>query len=371
MISSLYIHIPFCKQICSYCDFTKFCYQKKWVMPYLESLKKEILEKYQNETLKTLYIGGGTPTSLEEHELEYLLELTKYFVKDSKIEFTIEANLKDLTLSKIKLLKKYGVNRISIGIQTFHKNLQKTLNRNEDYNLLKEVITTLKENNITNINLDLMYAIPNETLDDVKKDLEYFLSLDVPHISTYSLILEPHTTLGLNHTEEFPQELDEEMYKIICKTLKQAGYIHYEVSNFAKPNYESKHNLTYWNNEEYYGFGVGSSGYEKNKRYTHHQNLTKYIENNYEKEIEELNQKKKQEYEMILGLRKLKGVSNKEYFKKYHKNIKEVFDIEKLLENNLLIYENDYIRIPEDKIYLSNEILINFLIDDTYNELVI
>ena len=177
MIKSLYIHIPFCKKICSYCDFTKFCYQKKWIMPYLESLKKEIKTYYKGELLKTIYIGGGTPTSLDDDELEYLLNITNTLKKDKSYEFTVEANVSDLSLSKIKLLKKYGVNRVSLGVQTFNKELQKTLNRKDDYLNVKETITNLKNNGICNINLDLMYAIPKEKEEDLKLDLEHILSL--------------------------------------------------------------------------------------------------------------------------------------------------------------------------------------------------
>lgn len=362
MIKSLYIHIPFCKKICSYCDFTKFCYQKKWIMPYLESLEEEIHKYYKGEVLNTIYIGGGTPTSLDDNELEYLLHITNALNKDKSYEFTVEANISDLTLNKIKLLKKYGVNRISIGIQTWNKDLQKTLNRMEDYCDVKNTITNLKNNGIDNINLDLMYAIPKEECKDLILDLEYILSLDIPHISTYSLILEPNTLLYMKKIKEIDPELDAKMYDLICNTLKKNGYNHYEVSNFAKPNYESKHNLTYWNNDEYYGFGLGASGYIGNQRYTNHSNLTKYINKDYKREIEKISSISKQEYEMILGLRKLKGVSTLEFQKKYHKNIEDVFDIKKLLKEKLLIYENDYLKIPEDKIYLSNEILVKFLI---------
>lgn len=363
MIKSLYIHIPFCKKICSYCDFTKFCYQKKWIMPYLESLKEEIKTYYKGELLKTIYIGGGTPTSLDDDELEYLLNITNTLNKDKLYEFTVEANVSDLSLSKIKLLKKYGVNRVSLGIQTFNKELQKTLNRKDDYLNVKKTITNLKNNGICNINLDLMYAIPKEKEEDLKLDLEHILSLDVPHISTYSLILEPNTLLYMKKVKEIDQEIDAKMYDLICKTLKKNGYNHYEVSNFSKPNYESKHNLTYWNNDEYYGFGLGASGYIENKRYTNHSNLTKYINKDYTREIEIITLVLSQEYDMILGLRKLKGVSNQEFFQKYHKNIEEVFHIKSLLKEKLLVYENDFLRIPEDKIYLSNEILINFLME--------
>lgn len=362
MITSVYIHIPFCKKICSYCDFPKFCYQKKWIMPYLDSLKEEIKKEYKGDLIKTLYIGGGTPTSLDLEELEYLLNITKVFHQDENIEFTVEANLSDLTLPKIKLLKRYGVNRISIGIQTLNKSLQDILNRNEEKETLKNTISHLKEEGISNLNIDLMYAIPSETLKDVEEDLSFFLSLDIPHISTYSLILEEHTALFLKHLPPISEELDEKMYKLICKTLKDHGYKHYEVSNFAKKGYESNHNLTYWNNEVYYGFGLGASGYVHKKRYTNHQNLMKYMKKDYSKEIETLDNTMLMEYEMILGLRKEEGVSQDLFYQKYGKKIDEIFDIDDLLKKGLLVWNHRNLMIPENKIYLSNEILVNFIL---------
>ncbi len=362
MITSAYIHIPFCKTICSYCDFPKFCYMKKWIKPYLEALKEEIKQIYQNEKMKTIYIGGGTPTSLSDEELENLLKIIILLKREESCEFTIEANAEDITEEKVKIMKKYGVNRISIGVQTFDINLKKKLNRMSSYEDIKKAVDLLKKEGIENINLDIMYAIPGETMDTLKSDLKKILSLDIPHISTYSLILEEHTKLYLDNPKLIDQDLDYEMYENILKALKEKEYIHYEISNFSKKGYESNHNLTYWNNEQYYGFGLGASSYIKNKRMTNHMNLTKYLEKNFSKEEEKVTEKEKMEYEMILGLRKIEGVSDKQFYKKYERHIEEIFDIKKLLKEGLLYWENEYLKISENNLYLSNEILVNFLI---------
>lgn len=356
-MKSVYIHIPFCNNICSYCDFPKIYYHKKWINDYLESLSKEIDLRYKGELIDTIYIGGGTPSSLELDELEKLFEIIKK-IKSNYLEFTIECNLDSLTKEKIDLFKKNNINRISIGIESFNESNLEFLNR-KLINL--ELIEYIKKIGINNINVDLIYALPNETKEILIKDIDLILELDIPHISTYSLIIEPNTVLYNNNTKNIDDNLDLEMYNIICSKLN--NYNHYEISNFAKEGYESKHNLTYWNNENYYGFGMGASGYINNIRYINTKSINKYIENNYIYEEEKLNLKETMENEMILGLRKLEGVSISKFREKYNKNIEEVFNIEKLLKEGKLIIENDYIKIPNKYLYVSNEILINFIGD--------
>ena len=354
-MKSVYIHIPFCNNICSYCDFPKIYYHKKWINDYLESLSKEIDLRYKGELIDTIYIGGGTPSSLELDELEKLFEIIKK-INSTYLEFTIECNLDSLTKEKIDLFKKNNINRISIGIESFNESNLEFLNR-KLINL--ELIEYIKKIGINNINVDLIYALPNESKETLIKDIDLILELDIPHISTYSLIIEPNTVLYNNNTKNIDDNLDLEMYNIICSKLN--NYNHYEISNFAKEGYESKHNLTYWNNENYYGFGMGASGYINDIRYTNTKSINKYIENNYTYEEEKLNLKETMENEMILGLRKLEGVSISKFREKYNKNIEEVFNIEKLLKEGKLIIENDYIKIPNKYLYVSNEILINFI----------
>ena len=360
MVSSAYIHIPFCKKICSYCDFCKIYYDKKWINKYLDSLEKEIKKRYKNEILKTIYIGGGTPSSLDIAELEKLFQIINNLKKDKEYEYTIECNLDSLTKEKVDLFFKYGINRISIGIETFNGKYLKLLNR-DLVNL--DLINYIKEIGINNINVDLIYAINGQTIQELKDDLEQILKLDVPHISTYSLMIEPHTVLYNKNMDYIDDNKDLEMYKLISKTLKEYGYNHYEISNFAKENYESKHNLTYWNNLEYYGFGMGASGYINSIRYTNTGSIIKYTSNNYEYINEELTTKDKMENEMILGLRKLKGINKKLFKEKYNIDIKDVFDINDLIKEGKLIENDDYIYINKEYIYVSNSILVNFIGD--------
>ena len=356
-MKSVYIHIPFCSNICSYCDFPKIYYHKKWINDYLEALNREIELRYKGELIETIYIGGGTPSSLEIEELEKLFSIIKK-IKSNYLEFTIECNLDNLTKEKIDLFKRNNINRISIGIESFDKKNLKFLNRNLN-NL--ELIPYIKKIGIDNINVDLIYALPTESKKTLINDIDKLLELDVPHISTYSLIIEPHTMIYNKKIENIDDFLDLEMYNIICSKLK--AYNHYEISNFSKKGYESKHNLTYWNNEHYYGFGMGASGYIDNIRYTNTKSINEYIKENYILEEEKLDIKETMENEMILGLRKLEGVNISNFKKKYNKEIKEVFKIDKLIEEGKLLIENDCIKINSKYLYVSNEILINFIGD--------
>ena len=358
---SVYIHIPFCSSICTYCDFPKRLYFKKYISRYLDSLEHEIKEKYQNEEVKTLYIGGGTPSVLSVDELKRLFKIIEIFKRKKDIEFTIECNINDIDEEKVKLFKENSVNRISLGIQTFDEETLKKMNRKHDYELVKEKINIIKQCGIDNINADLIYAFPGTTISDLKEDLVKFFSLPIKHISTYSLIIEPNTILYINKVKNIPEELDRKMYDLICEETKKKGFIHYEVSNFSLPGYESKHNLTYWNNEEYYGFGLGASGYLGDLRYTNTLSFNKYLEDDYDAEKEVLDKNDKMIYELILGMRKISGVNIGNFNRKYQKNLLESPKIQELIKKGDLIVDENYLKIPYNKIYIQNGILEELL----------
>ena len=360
-MKNLYIHIPFCNKICSYCDFCKMYYDSSLVNKYLVELEKEILSTYQGEVLDTIYIGGGTPSSLNLEELEKLFKITDKLNKSSNLEFTIEGNFESTDYEKLKLYKKHGVNRLSFGLESINKDNLKFLNRTLDLEKIKEVIKTSRDLAFNNINIDLIYAIPNEDLKVLETDLNYILELDIEHISTYSLIIEDNTILGIKKIENISEDLDYEMYKLICNKLKESNYIHYEISNFSKEKHFSKHNLCYWNNSNYYGFGLGASSYIGNKRINNTRSINKYLEGNYIKDYEELTDKEKIEYEIILNLRKSDGISLSSFKNKYNLNLLDLYDIANLIEDKLLILDNDNLYIPEDKLYISNEIIIKIL----------
>ena len=353
---SIYIHIPFCKSICSYCDFCKFYYNEKWVDKYLIALEKEITSRYNNELIDTIYIGGGTPTSLNINQLKKLLQLTKLF-NFKTIEFTVETNV-DLDLTKIKLLKKYGVNRISIGVQTVNQKHLKFLNRNHTKEEVINLVNQLKKYDF-NINIDLMYGMPNQTLAELENDLDFILSLDVNHISTYSLIIEPHTKIYIDNVTNIDEDLDYQMYRLINQKLN--NYVHYEISNYAKEGYYSKHNLGYWNNLEYYGFGIGASGYVDDVRYDNTKSYQNYIEGNYVLESHRLSKKEQIENEFILGFRKLKGINIFKFKEKYKIDILNINVVKQMLNDGKLLIDDGYLKINPNDIYISNTILVNFI----------
>lgn len=355
-MNSVYIHIPFCTNICSYCDFCKFYYNKKWIKEYLMALKNEINERYKGEEIKTLYIGGGTPSSLDIPELEELFKIIGSFKLSKQIEFTIECNSEDLSFEKLEIFKKNKINRLSIGIQTFNKKLLKQLNRTLNIEGIK-----LAFNTFDNINLDMIYAEPGQTLDMLKKDLKKVLDLNPKHISLYSLIIESNTIMYINKTKEISEEEQSEMYNYIKEKLKKQGYIHYELSNFAQKGYESKHNLVYWNNQEYYGFGLGASGYIDNFRYTNTRSINKYNEGKYTLEKEKIDKQRKIEDEFMLGFRKIKGINKKDFYNKFKIDIKSIEEVSKLLKQNILVDDGENIFIKENYLYVSNEIIQKFI----------
>lgn len=360
-MKSAYIHIPFCHDICSYCDFCKMRYKKEWADLYLESLRNEVINNYKGEKIRTLYIGGGTPSCLDIDELNKLFEITKLFDLERLEEFTIECNIESLTNEKLILFKKNGINRLSIGVQTFNNKFIKLLNRNHTKEEVFEKIEMAKMVGFDNINVDLMYALPNETIEDLEYDVDNILRLNVEHISCYSLMIEPNTKLFINRVKPIDEDTDYEMYRYIEKRLNNREYNHYEISNYSKVGYESKHNLVYWNNEYYYGFGLSASGYLEGYRYDNTKNLNKYVGHNYIDNIVKVSDEDRLRYELILGFRKIHGINKDDFNNKFGISIYEVFNIKELLDKGMLTEDNDYIFISDEWIYKSNEILVNFV----------
>lgn len=352
-IKSIYIHIPFCRKICNYCDFSKLYYNKSFIKDYLNELEKEIGKNYKNEMMDTLYIGGGTPSSLKGEELNKLFSIVNKIKLSKEYEFTFECNIEDINESLLKTLKTNRVNRISVGVESFNKKVLKKLGRTSNINVNQKI--DLIKKYFTNVNIDLIYGISDQTMKELEFDLKKFISLDINHISIYSLILEDHTILKINKYREISDNKSRKMYDYICSFLKDYGYNHYEISNFEKNNTPSKHNLTYWNNEKYYGFGLGAAGYVDNIRYINTRSITNYLKGNYVYEKEIITEKTDMENYMILGLRKTKGVSNTEFKKRYNKSIENIFNVNKLDK------QDDYYYINENNLYISNYILQDFI----------
>lgn len=361
-IDSLYIHIPFCEAICNYCDFPKLQYFRFLAEKYLVALRKDLEETVKNKDLKTIYIGGGTPTVLEDDLFFELLEMIKPFSTEAE-EYTIEANPESLTESKIKLMKQYGINRVSIGVESTDNKILKAINRKHTFEDVQIAVERLKKYEIDNFNVDLILGLPNCTKSVLKKDLENILSLNPAHISTYSLTVNPHTVFFLEKVEEPNEDFSRELYDLVHKTLSNNGFIHYEISNFAKEGYESKHNQTYWDNAQYYGVGLGAAGYIDNIRYKNTVNLQRYLDGYFDREDEIVDLEDQKSYQIMLNLRTNKGIDLNQYNTLYNEDLykKNKDIIDKLIKGKcLFIKDNHLIATYEgmmilDRIFLSLE----------------
>ena len=360
----LYIHIPFCKRLCSFCDFPKKINQKDSVInDYLNKLTREITY-LEEKDINTIYIGGGTPNSLSLEQLEYLLRSIKYKGFKEIYEYTIETNYELITLEQVQLFKKYNINRVSIGVQTLNKDIADSINRYCDYEELKNKIKLLRENGINNINLDFIFGLPNETIEDVLYNLKCIKELNVEHISYYSLILEDKTVLShkiQNNLITIPNDdITSDMYKLIINYMKGLGYHHYEISNFAFKGFESKHNLIYWSLDEYIGLGASSASYYQKNRIYNSKLLTNYMFNNDIIKEEISIEISKGEY-FWLGLRMIDGVSLEKYKNKYNSDPFVDFNINELIDKKLLNIDNDYLKLTELGLEHGNYVFAYFL----------
>ncbi|KXT79014.1 radical SAM family heme chaperone HemW [Streptococcus sp. DD13] len=373
--TSAYIHIPFCTQICYYCDFSKVFIKNQPVDAYLQALIKEI-QHYKLPQLRTLYIGGGTPSALSASQLDYLLtNLSKEIDLSHIEEFTIEANPGDLTKEKIQVLQASACNRVSLGVQTFDDGMLKRIGRSHNRQQIYETIEALKEAGLTNISIDLIYALPDQTLDQVKDNVARALDLDIPHLSLYSLILEQHT-IFMNRQKRgqlhLPgEDVESEMFEYILSELEAHGFEHYEISNFTKPGFESRHNLMYWDNAEYYGLGAGASGYLAGMRYRNRGPIQHYLTSIQEKgharlHEEQLTQKEMMEEQMFLGLRKKAGVSITDFQTKFGVSFDRVYGpiADRLKEEGLLQEEGDRLRMTKRGLFLGDTVAERFILDE-------
>ena len=370
---SAYVHIPFCTQICYYCDFSKVFIKNQPVDSYLEHLLQEF-HSYDIQKLRTLYIGGGTPTALSASQLEVLLDgLTKNLDLSMLEELTIEANPGDLDADKIAVLKNSAVNRVSLGVQTFDDKMLKKIGRSHTEKDIYENIDRLKLAGFDNISIDLIYALPGQTMEQVKDNVAKAIALDIPHMSLYSLILENHTVfMNRMRRGKLPlpkEELEAEMFEYIIAELERAGFVHYEISNFSKQGFESRHNLMYWDNAEYYGIGAGASGYVDGVRYKNHGPIRHYLkaveEGSARINEEHLSQREQMEEEMFLGLRKKSGVSMVRFEEKFERSFQELYgDIVKdLIQQGLMQVDGDRVRMTKRGLFLGDTVAERFILE--------
>lgn len=367
-MKGLYIHIPFCIKKCKYCDFNSFSACREEKAAYLDALFSE-MEKYRGEWVDTVFIGGGTPTSLSAEQLERLLKnIQNNFILTDSCEFTVEANPKTLDEEKLNTLKKYGVNRLSIGVQSFNDNELLALGRIHSGIEAEETILLAKKY-FDNISIDLMCAIPYQTKESFKKNLEKAFSLNPSHISCYSLILEEGTPL-FDENEKgnlvLPSEdAEREIYDIAVCEMEKQGYKQYEISNFAKSGFESAHNKKYWQCDDYIGIGLSAHSYIDGVRFSNTDDFSSYIKEKFSScESEVLSQEDKMSEFMFLGLRMTDGVSKTEFLNRFGMEIEKVFEKPLLKFKNMGMIEEkgDRICLSKKAISVSNQIMCEFVL---------
>ena len=357
--AGIYIHVPFCVQKCLYCDFISFSEKEEYFSAYRNTLISEIkVARAKNDKeISSVFIGGGTPTTLPSSYIKEIMKEILKFHLAPNLEITIEANPKTLSPDMLKSLKNSGINRLSIGLQAWQDSLLETLGRAHTQKDFIKNYKDARKAGFNNINIDLMFSLPNQTIDMWRETLENVINLNPEHISLYSLIIEEDTPF-FELYKDIDENIDREMYYLARDLLKQNGYLQYEISNFSKPGFHSKHNVLYWERGNYYGFGVNSHSMFDNTRYSNTNDLEKYIKlDKFEPEnVMKLSEKEIIEETFILGLRMTSGVNIGKYFETY-KNV-----IEKNISLNLLKIENDKIFLTETGMDLANMVMSDFIL---------
>ena len=377
----LYVHIPFCEKKCLYCDFLSFSAEDDLHKAYVDKLIEEIrvqAKNYSDYQISSIFIGGGTPSVIKAVYISNIMSaIYEAFIVESLAEVTIECNPGTVDIDKLLVYKQSGINRISVGLQsTVDKELQH-LGRVHTYADFLYSYEKIRESGYKNVNIDLMSALPWQTLDSWKSTLKKVVMLKPEHISAYSLIIEEGTEFskiyGSPEGRKFlpTEEVERDMYHSTIDILKNYGYERYEISNYAKPGYESKHNIGYWTGEEYLGFGIGASSYVYGRRFHVEKDIKKYLDINMKRDImplyqniHELSTKEKMEEFMFLGLRLTKGVLVTDFYDRFGMELIDVFEkpIQKNISFGLLKYENLYLRLTDKGLDLSNRVMGDFLL---------
>ncbi|MGM9933720.1 radical SAM family heme chaperone HemW [uncultured Clostridium sp.] len=371
---SLYIHIPFCKQKCLYCDFPSYAGKENLIDEYITALNKEILNKCLDFKIISIFIGGGTPSYLDERNLESLLKTINLLNLEDNIEFTVECNPGTLNEEKLRIMKKHNVNRISMGLQSTNDSLLKEIGRIHTFEEFKKNYYQARKAGFENINIDLMFGLPDQSLEDWKKTLEDAVSLNPDHISAYSLIIEEGTCfykLYNNDKLNLPSEDDERnMYLMTKEILNRHGYHQYEISNYSKDKKECFHNKVYWKCNEYLGIGVSASSFIDEKRFKNIDDIRNYIEKikNNEDVTEEVHVndiKDDMEEFMFMGLRMIEGISLKEFKKRFGRDVYDVYDdaIKNNVKRGLLVIDSEKLYLSSNGIEVSNYVMSDFILN--------
>jgi len=366
---SVYLHIPFCIKKCNYCDFCSFPIDKFLVEKYINCLTKEITEAidtYTIKNVKTIYLGGGTPSLLSINQLEKIIRPLLKLKFEENYEFTIEVNPKTGNKNYFRDLKSIGINRLSVGVQTLKPELLKLLGRVHNVNDIYKTLDNIQQSGIENLSIDLMYGLPTQTLEDWENTLNHITQLDVQHISTYGLKIEENTIFNNLYKDNYTvlpnEELTAKMFLLTHDILESNGYKHYEISNYAKLNKESIHNINYWNNNDYYGFGLSACSYINRHRIENSFDLDSYIDDH--KKNRKINMVTNTEFEedaIYLGLRLFQGLNLQEFENKFKVKFLEKYRKIILKYSQYFYVTKDYISLNKEGMLLSNNILSEFI----------
>lgn len=359
---SLYLHVPFCAGICSYCAFMHVRYQQELVQPWLQAIARELQAENVNRQLRTLYLGGGTPSALSLAELQQLLELLQPYT-GSLQEYTVEINPGTLDAEKARLLASYGVNRASVGYQCDNDAMLASLGRHHTLQQTRECLDCLRQAGITNISLDLLYGLPGQTLARLEHSLQTAFSLAPQHLSLYSLEIYPDTVLGRRGVKPCDPDLEADMYERICRELPAHGYERYEVASFARPGFASQHNLTYWHYEDFYGIGCGASGKIGSLRYDHTRSLPDYINGTEQMHLIRLSPEEERFEAVMMGLRLCSGIDRQVFRQRYGSDVEELYPqaIARLKQEGLLVDTPQVLKTSQRGMELLNSVLEEIL----------
>jgi len=372
----LYIHIPFCKSKCYYCDFFSFAGREDAIYPYFQALKNEI-ESYkgvlENYRIGTVFIGGGTPSVVNAIYIRELINnIRMHFNIDPGAEISIEANPGTLSFDKLAAYLDAGVNRLSIGMQAWQDRLLESIGRIHRSGEFVENFKLARKAGFTNINVDLIFGLPGQTFDDWAETINSVIELDPSHISCYSLKIEDGTVFGdmlrEGKLKPIEDELDRQMYHFAIERLAEHGFLHYEISNFSKPGFECRHNLVYWEGRQYIGLGAGAHSYFNGKRYNNVCDLDSYINCGarmqfHKENIEEIDINEQISEYIILGLRLIRGVSADKFKLKFGRDIFDLFgeQIDNLISRGLLEFKDGTLRLTKSGLDLANQVFIEFV----------
>lgn len=374
-MAGLYIHIPFCKARCYYCDFTTYAGMERFMPAYLEALEKDVRQSIKGIVPDTIFIGGGTPTSLDDDSFRHLMRIIRPLVKSRDQEITIEANPESLTPEKIQMMKDGGINRVSLGLQSTDDLILKNIGRIHNYDTFLKSYELLRESGFDSLSFDLITALPGQDEENIRQTIDQAIALKPDHISVYSMILEEGTPFAEKHEEgslALPDDDTDRLFQDLFRVkLEEAGYVRYEISNYALAGKVCRHNLNYWNLGEYIGCGVAAAGFMDGLRWTNTKSIEAYIEgignDTNVRETGHLNTMEDSMEEFVfMGLRKTEGISLEEFWTRFGCDFFEAYPgiADRFIAAGVMVKNGDRLLLTNEGLDISSYIMSDFILTE-------